>query len=253
MICKRCNSYFGDPCACCRTLSRIQFLVERSRLPLHTESAVLSLLRQAAGGLADITEQFGFRQLAPLPPPPAPEGAAATAASSSARPGVSTPEVAPAEAVGKKEKSKKDEKKGSTAKTTSVEERRPGVEETPAEAEEDPEVIRAAKATPLKERKTKPENEIQQEVDQFVSDHPGTFGLGSISVRGSAARHLSRNDERRHERPPEPVGPPQGETLPRAERRGTQARERSRSRRKKSKGVQHRERGRAYWRNARKR
>ena len=111
MICKRCNSYFGDPCACCRTLSRIQFLVERSRLPLHTESAVLSLLRQAAGGLADITEQFGFRQLAPLPPPPAPEGAVATAASSSARPGVSTPEVAPAEAVGKKEKSKKDEKR----------------------------------------------------------------------------------------------------------------------------------------------
>ena len=47
---------------------------------------------------------------------------------------------------------------------------------------------------------------MQEHVDRYVSEHPGTFGLGSLPIKGTAGRHFFEKAERaRVERPPEPL------------------------------------------------
>lgn len=174
------------------------------------------------------------------------EPATASAPSS----GVADPDKDKAAGVIPKPKEKKKEKKRKAE--SGVEETPGGKEEAEGKAEGTPEEIRAAKAAPLdpKERGIK---KAQEEVDRYVAKHPEDFGLGSISIRGSAAKHFKESDERRREKPAEPVGPPPQrarEERP-GDRPGREERPRSRSKPKKSKGENHRKRGREYWRRVR--
>lgn len=129
----------------------------------------------------------------------------------------------------------------------------PGVEETPspgktAEIGEEGKIPKKERETTGEEaegdrpRKSK-EERLQTKVDRYVSDNPDTFGLGQITLRGSAARHF-RENVRRSERPPEPEGPPPIRRQPRE-------RSRSKKQKKKSKGKAHRQRGRDFWRDRR--
>ena len=249
MLCSGCRNFIGNPCASCRTLSRLHFLLERNQLPAACEGRVVGALRVAAGEICDVVEQQGiFRPLLP-----APRVGALDAEAKGSLEGERLEEKAAKE---KKEDSKK------TAKESKKEKKRKseaGVEETPdkgkeGEVRDEPtaEPIRAAKATPLigKERKKKSE---QEELDHYVATHPERFGLGSLSIRGSAAKHFKENDARKDERPPEPSRPPPSSDATGAPEDRTERRQRQRSRskkRKKSKGERHRIRGREFWRRA---
>ena len=254
MLCRGCRNFGGNPCASCRTLSRLQFLLERNQLPASSEARVVGALRQAAGELCDVVEQLGVFRTTPLPrgfpldqPPPPP-------------PRVEPKEEAePSNCVAKVEKAKKEDKKAAKeAKREKKRKAEPGVEETPAEEKTEEvdkgassEAIRAAKASPLigKEKKRRDE---QEEVDHYVSTHPERFGLGSLSIRGTAARHFKESESRRDDRPASPPGPPPARSFERASGGGDRQRERSRSKKKKkkSKGERHRIRGREFWRRA---
>jgi hypothetical protein len=217
---------------------------------------VVSALRSAAGELCDVVEQFGVFRTQPLSgAPPAPEETEGGA------PGGGK-ERQSEKATKKKDKKKhrKEEEVGKKEEETGVKETpasSTGVEETPeAPALEaaGPEEIRRLKAEPRDENKageTSRESRLQEEVDQCAEAHPVRFGLGSITPRGSAARHFRKHDEELSRRPAEPEGPPL-----RRDREGPAPRERSRSRqqkkkKKKSKGEAHRQRGRDYWRRGR--
>ena len=272
----------GSPCSSCRTLLRLRFLVERCQLPPYTEGEVLGILRQAAGALADLVEQHGLRRPLPPPPPPGPVPGVPEALNSGGSPPVSksAPVVPPVEVAKEvaekpKEKKKKDKKGSPKEESKPLPRRSAGVEETPEEQSRQADVIRAGRAAPLEreaaatagraaplareaaatagraaplEREAAAtEEKIQAEVDDFARSHPDTFGLGSISVRGSAATHFKRRDDQGARRPTEPDGPPPRRESPRRERQAGH-RERSRSpKRKKSKGASHRQRGRDFW------
>lgn len=265
MICRGCNNFLGNPCAVCRTASRIQFFLVRNEFPGPVEARLLSVLRQAAGEISDLAEKFGrFRVEVPAGASGATPRASGNSDEKEAPPGG---EKVAAKAD-KKEKKSDSEKKA--AKEAKKEEKRKragtGAEEAPgsskgplreeAEADEDPEAVRLAKATPLiksRRGKDKREPNLQDTVDRYVASNPGEFGLESLSIRGSAADHFRKNDERRREKPPEPEGPPPGDRTieePRP-RSGGSRRPRSRSPRKKSKGQAHRQRGRDFWRHVR--
>ena len=246
MICAACHTFHGSPCACCRTVGRLRFLIERGNLPLEKEQEVLTALRYAAGVVADIVEVYGFKGL-PLAAPkadegrtPLPEGGEKVEAGSS-KP-EETPQV-PIESAKKKAKKEasKEKKKRKEA---------PGVEETPVveeETREEREPIRRRdierKSRPVDEERprTAPAEKLQEEVDSYAEAHPGSFGLGNLPVRGTAAKHFAHQAERGRQRPPEPQGPP---PVP----RWGQQRSRTPQRKKKSKGRAHRQRGRDYWR-----
>ena len=61
MICAGCHTFPGNPCACCRTIGRLRFLVERGNLPVFKEQEVLNTLRNAAGAISDLVEFCGFK------------------------------------------------------------------------------------------------------------------------------------------------------------------------------------------------
>ena len=255
MLCSGCHNFLGNPCTACRTLSRIHFLVERNQLPPAIEGRVVSALRVAAGEICDLVEQHGIFRPSGPPGAVAPDGGVKKAgkeepaAAESSTGGREEPEkkedVEGTRKVKEKKKDKKDKKRKAETR----------VEVTPAatgeegrEEEEDPERVRIAKATPLNRRERK-SKDPQAAVDHYASEHPEVFGLGSISIRGSAAKHFKESDERRRERPAQPVKPPPrraAEERPR-EREDRDQRQRSRSR-KKSKGENHRKRGRDFWR-----
>ena len=250
----------GSPCSSCRTLLRLRFLVERCQLPPYTEGEVLGILRQAAGALADLVEQHGLRRPLPPPPPPGPVPGVPEALNSGGSPPVSksAPVVPPVEVAKEvaekpKEKKKKDKKGSPKEESKPLPRRSAGVEETPEEQSRQADVIRAGRAAPLEREAAATEEKIQAEVDDFARSHPDTFGLGSISVRGSAATHFKRRDDQGARRPTEPDGPPPRRESPRRERQAGH-RERSRSpKRKKSKGASHRQRGRDFWKKVRQR
>ena len=260
MICRICRNFPGELCVSCRTVKRLRFLLVQGHLPLHLEGRVVEILRQAAGAITDLYEEFGR-------PKPAEEVETGGTETDGAAPALSSnpsaSEVAEAAAAEeekvKERKAKKEAKKSKKEETKKQKqkEREAGAEEAAEESraeeeEEDKEIIRAKKAARIDDSeitREDPGRDTQEEVDQFVSDHPERFGLGSLSVRGSAARHLRQNDERRRERPAEPVRPPPV----RSHRREIQGRDRSRSKKRKSKGAAHRERGRVYWQKVRER
>jgi len=185
----------------------------------------------AAGEICDLVEQHGIFR------PSGPPGAAAPDRGVK-KTGKEEPAAAESSAGGREESEKKEDVEG----TRKVKEKKKdkkdkkrkaetGVEETPAvtgeegrEEEEDPERVRIAKATPLSRREKK-DKDPQSAVDHYVSEHPEVFGLGSIPIRGSAARHFKESDERRRERQQSPLGHrPEGQRRRDREREKTEIR-----------------------------
>lgn len=273
MICSSCVTFIGNPCAACRTYTRIGLLL-RGRLVPAQEGRALDILRVAAGSLQDLVETSGRASLgvytappipgeavegtAPLNPPAAAVGAAEKKAEAelSKEPLNEIPKVHPEQGD---KKVKKDKKK----KKSPEREEKPGVEETPAEAAK-PEVEAEEKKEKKKpegdkrEKRTgipaassrirSPREEVQTQVDRYVAENPNTFGLGSLPVKGSAGRHfIERAGRDGRERPPEPEHPPSASRhgVSRGDRQAS-GRSRSRSKKKKSKGRAHRERGRLW-------
>eukprot|EP00435_Cladocopium_sp_Y103_P060705 s362_g22.t1 len=210
----------GNPCASCRTASRITFFLTRTHHPPELEGRVVGILRQAAGELADLCEQSGtFRPAAasgaaPAAPDPTkvPEAGEATG---------EAPKEDGGEAPREKKEKKKDKSKKASKDSKKDQARRreaSGVEETPGakrgreeEAEKEDTVrLREAKATPLEREPIGARRRavIQEKVDEYVAKHPETFGLGSLSIRGSAAKHFRESHGKGDERPSEPEGPP---------------------------------------------
>ena len=247
MICAGCHTYVGSPCACCRTLGRLRFLIERGNLPLDKEQEILTALRSAAGVVADIVEVYGFKNTGAAPArggggeKPLESEGAKTEAASSKKEAVSSEVIASAKKRAKKD-SQKEKRRDKEAS---------GVEETPVAGGRPREDLREPIRRRDIERKSKPSEEerrhrgerLQEEVDTYVETRPQSFGLGNIPVRGTAAKHFANQADRGRERPPEPEGPP---PIPRRRQ------ERSRTpQKKKSKGKKHRQRGRDYWKGVR--
>lgn len=260
VLCPGCHNFVGNPCACCRTASRIQFFLTRTQFPPAVEGRLVGILRQAVGEITDVAEQLGSFRTAPPPGAVAgaPDGPGGTKTEEVVKEEKSEAPVEKVKKEKKKDKAKKaskdkkrDEKKreaASGAKEAPVEEK-----EEPKEEEVDAESLRRDKAAPLVEVRRgagQDRPDLQESVDKYVAKHPEKFGLGSLSVRGSAAKYFRANDGEGRERPPEPRGlppsrrPTAGEQPhPRGERR-----QRSRTPKRKSKGTKHRQRGRDYWR-----
>jgi len=253
--CLHCDNFVGDPCPSCRTLFRIRLLLLERAVPLDQEVRVLSILRHAACELSDVYEQHGTLRASGS------GGAAGSGESPSLESWVKPKEPADQKpGPDKEEKRKKESKKAKKEESKDKKRKAPaaGAEGAPGKREEkeedrrsEGEVIRAAKAAPADEageRREEAEEGLQEHVDQYVSSNPEKFGLGSLSVRGSAARHFQESEARGRQHPAEPEGPPPGAELPTVGERHVQRRERSRSGRRKSKGARHRQRGRDFWR-----
>ena len=261
VLCGICHNFVGNPCASCRTASRIQFFLTRTQFPPAVEGRLVGILRQAVGEICDVAEQLGSYRAAPVSEAVAPASEGLIEPKEKAKPPV---EDLTEKKKDKSKKASKEKRKDEKRKK----ERSSGVKETPKEEtdaakeeEEDPEALRRKKATPLNKRPREAgsdDPDLQDNVDRYVAKHPEKFGLGSLSIRGSAARHFRASDEAGRERPAEPAGSPPrrhsgGGSAPRPQRpRGT-PRERSRSPRRKSKGEKHRQRGRDFWRQVRER
>jgi len=227
-------------------------LLERARIPLTKEAEVVTALRNVVGLLGDLAEQFGFRDPPPVQPPREPAAPGGEPVPLDKTPveekkGAATksPE-APRKELSKKEKKRAKREAGKETRSPKIED--PGAEEAPVAEEVERRAPGAEESSsPIIAGRTR--EDLQEEVDNYARAHPGSFGLGSIPVRGSAGRHFPQGEvSRGSERPPEPEGPPPERSERPAEERRERPRERSRSKKKKSKGEAHRQRGRDFWR-----
>ena len=82
------------------------------------------------------------------------------------------------------------------------------------------------------------------EVDSYVSSYTATVGLGSISVRGSAATHFSRKDGQGQRRPAELEAPRPGGRFRAGSSSQVNDRDRGYSRERSRRGLPNRQRGR---------
>ena len=271
MICRFCRVFSGDPCTACRTHSRLGFYLQSGRLSIGDEGTVLLALRSAAGVLADLVETS--KVTAPPPPPsevPRLPGWATTEVQAE-----EPPEVAPKEKIEEKEsipeveepkvkkskKEKKEEKERAAKEAARGSRDKEPEERRTVEAEgsykEDPEERRKSKGIKKEHSKEEGVEEglaaLSSQADKFVAQNPDRFCLGTIGIRGSAARHFkerSRQEDKGNRKPPEPVGPPPNRHHGRGVAREGERRQRSRSkkRRRGTKGAGHRERGFNFWR-----
>ena len=257
MICGLCSTFVGNPCAICRTHSRIGWLLTVARLGVEQEAQGLQALRDCSGALADLVET---KRRDPLPPPPpaAVEGSAPLDEGS--RPLTKKEEDAEEERI--REDKKKPLETKVDAKAEKEKKKKRKVSEDEAGVEETPEKTRGEKKKKSKEEhRGKEENpggessgsravpgvvdvqDLQATVDSFACNNPGSFELGTLPVRGSVGRHFSEaEDERaRSRRPAEPARPP-------LRRDGEHSRRQpgERGGKKKSKGAKHRARGREW-------
>lgn len=269
ILCTLCHTFSHPPglpsCAVCRTILRIQWYV-KGRLGAENFGPVLSALREAAGVVQDCAENRVVR-LAGLPPAPdleLPPGAEPAAEGGENREVNAKPAEAEKEdteeaqpkkkregrkvkkvAKGSKDKKEKKEKASSSRRAAEEDEKS---EERPRERREvrDKATTRRTevddKREPLSED-DKDEEEGEPEdpqlaLDEYVSKHPREFSLGSLPIRGSVSSHFERTSG--SARPAEPDHPPRSHD----DRLRPVVRERSRSRRRGTKGAGHRERGR---------
>ena len=280
MSCPHCNTFVGNPCPSCRTLSRVKFFLGSGRLQQKDEHTVLTALRSVAGVLSDLVETSPLTVLPVGPTPwadytPAPEvggvssGLEGSGHKAEEAEGPTT--KVPKDKKDKKEKKKEKHRRKEVVKEESESEVVPasGSRDRPLEAtsteaeavnqEETAESIRAEKALPLvaeeeparEEREEVAEShpEVEGEAEETtVAENSYRYSGGRRPARGSAADHFRARDAVSGSfRPPEPEGPPplrrrhgEGRSTPRV-------RTRSRSRRRGTKGASHRARGR-WWR-----
>eukprot|EP00438_Fugacium_kawagutii_P022471 Skav232357 [mRNA] locus=scaffold2646:529683:532082:+ [translate_table: standard] len=262
MACPRCSLFSGSPCHSCRTYLRIGFLLSGGKLLKTQESAVLAALRSACGALTDLAEEAAPILEAELElsgPSGAKDSTAAGAGGSSG----ALP--APVEAT----EEKKPEETEAELKAKTLEEDKPEARSKPGrkdkvkrEAKESKReklkrkerAKKVAKAKEKKKRRSREdsssegEKEVQKKVDEEVQQRPSDYGLHPV-IRGSAGKRQDHHGEPSSgsARPPEPLVPPHSDSYWGATRRGQ--RDRSRSRRRGTKGAHHAERGRqrGYW------
>ena len=278
MLCTRCHTFVGDPCGCCRTISRLRFIVETGKLRVNDEGEALTALRSCAGVLTDLAETATrFRPpVLPVPFLPVPPGQSGALSTEAAAPGTEEErsearqpehkeETKVPESSGvpeKKEKRKKEKKRDKERKEAEVG-REPArgsrdlsgelieVKEEPeddAEASED-------KREPLPRRSRGREDpgveteRTEGEATEVTEEDWDRYNLGDRPVRGSAARHFRAREEGSWaDKPPEPPAPPpRRRNDSERPRKGRGKGKRSRTpRRRGTKGKQHRERGR-WW------
>ena len=65
MLCGRCETFIGNPCACCRTHSRIGWLLTDCKLAPVQELAALAALRECCGIIQDLAETKPGRVIIP--------------------------------------------------------------------------------------------------------------------------------------------------------------------------------------------
>eukprot|EP00438_Fugacium_kawagutii_P003591 Skav221599 [mRNA] locus=scaffold1698:511944:512741:+ [translate_table: standard] len=263
MGCERCRTFFGDPlCSCCLTIKRIADLGKR--LAFHQERVALQLLRDCAGGLADLAERAVLDPLA----------AANLGSPAGAVPGPAIPEVPaglipekedktplekkPSEEKPKKESGRPKEKKKKKSKTkegeNSEEKSKKRSREEPARSTREEEEIEEEEAK-SPEREQGPRLVTRAEVEERPEDH----GLTRIAVRGSAGKHFDHGvrfpEDGGRLRPPEPEGSPPrgGRGHHGASSRGSGERSRSRERQGRWRGYKHFLRGKEHWKNIKKR
>lgn len=246
MACSRCHIWDGNPCAVCRTVSRITYLVQTGRLLKVQESAVLQSLRDTAGALSDLAEQAGPILRAELETSDVRDPGSKEAPDNNPGGPASSHRAAPAPREPAEEKEDK--------RPRTEESEKSGAKKAPAKAPKEKKVRKDKKKGDLK-RKKSPEraprsdggDDPQERIDTHVSENPRSYGLGIIP-RGSAEAHFSRREEdnRGDRPPPEPDRPPPPRPRDPAPRgRPGGPRERG------TKGKGHRERGwdraRKYW------
>lgn len=229
---------------------------------------MLTVLRNCCGALEDLAEVSRRPAGAPVVVAPCgPPGGLAEGKESSEAKGVKEEEGSGAAPPDKAEASIPEVKDKKKDKTKSKKEKKAKSEDSKAGGEATPEKKKGTKekkrknSDPIKEetevkegasssRGADPQEEtgeeLQDRVDRYVSAHPENFALGSLPVRGSAARYLrARADERDHRTPAEPREPPRHRDGG-SSRRWTARRRQPGERPKKSKGARHRQRGRDW-------
>eukprot|EP00438_Fugacium_kawagutii_P034500 Skav206644 [mRNA] locus=scaffold5599:37431:38255:- [translate_table: standard] len=261
--CPQCQIFFGNPCNCCQTVRRIERLVNgRNYLPNY-EGRVLTVLRNCAGALTDIAEECVIvKGIGGIPePPPLDRGSSTLPGQDLSGPELSRfkaepierPEGKATKTEDKKEKKKKAKSKEKSvggekekkAKSDSPEE--PG-DRTRGSGSSTLEVPPPPEENPPGEDGSHHRREARdRDINEEVAENPERFGLGRLSVRGSAARHFNEGISLTpgHTRPNEPLEPP-SHLHPRGEDvRSVETRQRSRSREKpkKFKGHKHVQRG----------
>ena len=278
MICNLCGVFIGDPCSCCRTISRLNFILQTGRVQPRDEGAALSALRSAAGVLSDLAERpgsvggplagFGARStvgtggetgVIVVPAPEAPAGTERTEAKEADR--SKAKEKKSKKDKGKKEK--KSEREGSTPdkKDETRDALAPEEAETEVKAEE-PEGSEEARgsgavapateaARPAAEDLAEivadpiPEDCLGAAVNRDVEARPARYGLLPWTSRAEGDEGASASTAEAGEvrEPREPEGPPPPRDHGRTR---TNPRRRSRSRRRGTKGAGHRDRGIAW-------
>lgn len=273
MNCHLCNKPLGNPCAVCRTISRIQFAWGQLVLP-GDDVRVLNLVRDCAGGVLDLLETQNTRRKAGEAPEVADSGRASSHKERSE------------DRESRREKGSKKDREGKRSHPREERKRRRG------EREVEPEKERKEKSASRKEKKSRPlevkveepeeeessgaslysdspvateepgsardrvnpggENRAEGELsaaDREVLENPQRHGLGFLP-RGSVAGHFGRREAgeedpeaRRPNRPQSPSRSPVSRRHPRGENRGKKHHHRA------SKGKKKRERDRA-WRQA---
>lgn len=271
MVCSRCGTFEGDPCAICRTISRIDTLVTLSKLGLHQEVPALNALRVCAGALQDLVEAWLVAEESDQSEsrgesePPSdrertPEKKAKKRSKKGDRKEKGDSKKSKDKAKEKKEKKKRARKSHSKSPEeagdgvspgTSPKDKAKKVKEEEAEVHppEGEEELRnpGGRSSGSGLRRIPPAaEELQDHVDEFVTAHPDSFELATLPERGSggpAGRpdDVGAGDTRR---PREPDHPPSGREREEDERAAIPRRRAPAP--KKSKGRQHRERAYLY-------
>ena len=272
MLCSLCERFEGNPCNCCRTASRISWVLQQLRFHPSQEGDILLALRNCVGALSDLAETSGRAFAAEAaasgsgdkPPEKAKEevskeepGVEAPEASSSARSSGKPPgeekKVKKKEKKAKKEANKEEEKEEDLPRKErkrhrADEEKEPEFEEVKVEKKEESE---ETDREPLERKRTgatssRAKEELESLVTDYVEKQPESFGLSS-KRRNHGAPTASVSH-----RPREPPYPPPRRERITANRREETIGERYRIsqaghlRTKKSKGVKHRERGKEW-------
>ena len=245
MICSLCGVFIGDPCSCCRTVSRLSFLLQTGRIQPRDEGAALAALRSAAGVLSDLAERPGSVG-----------GPLATFGARSSRVAegeagvllVSAADIREAEAPVEAKDSNKEKTKDKKAKKDKSKKEKKSIREEPtpekkeenreATAPEKEEVVEAVEETPegnpasgsgaaapeaersahedtvvpVEITEPVPEDCLGRSVNRDVEARPHRYGLHSWPSR---ERREDEVEDEEHtgeavedRRPPEPAGPP---------------------------------------------
>ena len=260
MLCGRCETFIGNPCACCRTHSRIGWLLTDCKLAPVQELAALAALRECCGIIQDLAETKPGRVIIPpdYPKEEHPSEPATGAASVKAEEEIAKDKRLPlketrVEPKREEDGSEKSKQPKTGDKKSSEKKKTKKRKHTGSEDErKSPSPRHKGKAKKVKDEEHStghdPETgaavpeDLQNQIDSYAELHPASFELGTLPERSSSAREESAIDSRR---PAEPAHPPPGFAWG-SDWDAEIPRRRPQTERKRNKGRKHRLRGQAY-------